>query len=481
MYHAGLKDAERIQAQENFMSGRKQMIVATNAFGMGIDKPDIRFVVHYQMPGSIEAYYQEIGRAGRDGLPSTCLLLFNYADKNTHDFFIDGSYPSMSVVREVYDALVSTGRKQIELSATEIARRTDEKNEMAINSALYLLERAGHIERTVLSPNQSAEIKRHRTIVLLDDPPVTQLRVNFPDVGRRGDLERRKLREMIEFCYTENCFRGYILDYFGDRKHERHCGTCGNCGHSSLTGTSQTSIQIDSAPRDLSDDELLRVRKILACARRMKGQFGKQLLAATLRGSASRQVLRARLNELSTYGLLNDMQNDEIMLFIEALISARCLSISGGQYPTVSVTDFGNAVMLEKDKVLLSLPEGKSLSDESDLDLSRRPTQTMLASYGLYRKKLNVREIAKQRGLARNTVEEHLQKCLAAGLELDVCDFVSLHDKVIIDAALDQHGTGSLKALRDRLPQTITYAMIRFVIADRQRLKTKVSSASVGS
>jgi ATP-dependent DNA helicase RecQ len=100
----------------------------------------------------------------------------------------------------------------------------------------------------------------------------------------------------------------------------------------------------------------------------------------------------------------------------------------------------------------------------------------MLASYGLYRKKLNVREIAKQRGLARNTVEEHLQKCLAAGLELDVCDFVSLHDKVIIDAALDQHGTGSLKALRDRLPQTITYAMIRFVIADRQRLKANGSS-----
>jgi ATP-dependent DNA helicase RecQ len=471
MYHAGLKDAERIRAQESFMTGRKQMIVATNAFGMGIDKADIRFVVHYQMPGSIEAYYQEIGRAGRDGLPSTCLLLFNYADKNTHDFFIDGSYPSMSVVREVYDALVSTGRKQIELSTTEIARRTDEKNEMAINSALYLLERAGHIERTVMGPNQSAEMKRHRTIVLLDNPPVTQLRVNFPDVARRGDLERRKLREMIEFCYTENCFRGYILDYFGDRKHERHCGTCGNCGHSSLTRTSQASMQIESAPRDLSDDELLRVRKILACARRMKGQFGKQLLAATLRGSASRQVLRARLNELSTYGLLNDMQNDEIMLFIEALISARCLSVSAGQYPTVSITDFGNRVMLEKDKVSLSLPEGKSLSDESDLDLTRRPTQTMLASYGLYRKKLNVREIAKQRGLTRNTVEEHLQKCLAAGLELDVCDFVSLHDKVIIDAALDQHGAGTLKALRDRLPQTITYAMIRFVIADRQRLK----------
>jgi ATP-dependent DNA helicase RecQ len=90
-YHAGMTDDERVRAQEDFMSGRTQMIVATNAFGMGIDKPDIRFVAHYQMPGSIEAYYQEIGRAGRDGKPSVCLLLFNYADKRTQDYFIEGS------------------------------------------------------------------------------------------------------------------------------------------------------------------------------------------------------------------------------------------------------------------------------------------------------------------------------------------------------------------------------------------------------
>ena len=363
-YHAGMSDGQRIKAQEDFMTGRKQMIVATNAFGMGIDKAEIRFVVHYQMPGSIEAYYQEIGRAGRDGLPSTCLLLFNYADKNTHDFFIDGSYPNGTLVREVYDALVSTGLKRIELSATEIAKRAQQKNEMAVNSALYLLERAGHIERTMLGPNRDEQgSRRSRTIFMLDDPPVSQLRTNQTDVARRGDLERRKLREMIELCYTEYCYRAYILDYFGDRHHARQCGTCGNCrpnqpassDHHSVESSPSLTIETGNNPRPLNADELLRVRKILACAKRMKGRFGKRVLAATLRGSASRVVLNAHLNELSTYGLLKDMPQDLILIFIEALVSAGCLSVTKGQYPTVSITELGNRVMLEKEQVELAL------------------------------------------------------------------------------------------------------------------------------
>ena len=363
-YHAGMSDGQRIKAQEDFMTGRKQMIVATNAFGMGIDKAEIRFVVHYQMPGSIEAYYQEIGRAGRDGLPSTCLLLFNYADKNTHDFFIDGSYPNGTLVRQVYDALVSTGLKRIELSATELTKRAQQKNEMAVNSALYLLERAGHIERTMVGPNRDEQgSRRSRTIFMLDDPPVSQLRTNQADVARRGDLERRKLREIIELCYTEYCYRAYILDYFGDRHHARQCGTCGNCRPNqpassdlhSFESSPSLPVESDNNPRLLDADELLRVRKILACAKRMKGRFGKRVLAATLRGSASRVVLNAHLNELSTYGLLKDMPQDLILVFIEALVSAGCLSVTKGQYPTVSITELGNRVMLEKEQVELNL------------------------------------------------------------------------------------------------------------------------------
>jgi len=406
-YHAGLSDSARVKAQEEFMSGRTQMIVATNAFGMGIDKPDIRFVAHYQMPGSIEAYYQEIGRAGRDGLPSSCVLLFNYADKNTHDFFIEGSYPTPELARNIYNALVSTGLKRIELSAAEIAKRAGARNEMAVQSSLYLLERAGHIARTAkverhgsandappwetrpaltgtagVSPASSAieseragnPARRARGIIMLDNVPATTLRIDAADVTRRANLERRKLREIIEFCYTEYCYRAHILDYFGDRHHARRCGTCGNCSPHSPARTPLTSEEVlsdqaapgrnrrkgstTSAPvsaRALTGEEALRVRKILACAARMKGRFGKGVLAASLRGSAAKNVMQAHLNELSTYGLLKDMRQEDILLYIDALLSGGCLRVSGGSYPTVSITELGERVMREQEKVELAL------------------------------------------------------------------------------------------------------------------------------
>src|SRR5208337_1399263 len=113
--HAGLDAERRKQVQEDFLAGKLEIIVATIAFGMGIDKPDIRTVIHTALPGSIEAYYQEIGRAGRDGKPSRALLMHSYADRYTHDFFFERDYPDVAILDGIFALLQNQPQEKREL------------------------------------------------------------------------------------------------------------------------------------------------------------------------------------------------------------------------------------------------------------------------------------------------------------------------------------------------------------------------------
>ncbi|MCQ2379325.1 MAG: RecQ family ATP-dependent DNA helicase [Victivallaceae bacterium] len=151
-YHAGMSDEDRLKSQNAFMTEKTPVLVATNAFGMGIDRPDIRRVVHFQMPGSLEALYQEAGRAGRDGESAECTLLFNYSDRYVQEFLIETNNPPSSSVRAVYDALkryaAKTDTKVMELKMSDIRAMVPSiKSDGQVVSSLSALEQAGAITR----------------------------------------------------------------------------------------------------------------------------------------------------------------------------------------------------------------------------------------------------------------------------------------------------------------------------------------------